>query len=277
LDAGSGRAGDPLPITTGANLFVNLRVSPDGQWLAFGSEAPSPQDIFVMRVDGSERRMLTDDPHKDRIPDWSPDGSLIGFYSERSGRYEIWTVRPDGRDLRQLTRTDADSDRQGSLIYPRWSPDGTRMSAWITGGEALLLDLDSEGNVAAVEQLPPMPDPNLDFIPWSWAPDGTRLVGHARSSGAQLVGVWSYTLATDEYRLLVESGRSPIWLSDGRTLVFMDRGKLYILDPGAHEPRELLSLEPATLNGNFHVSSDDRWLFFAKGDDEADLWLLSLD
>ena len=136
LDPAAGRAGTPVPITRGANLFANPSVSPDGQWLAYTTFGPPREDIFVMRVDGSERRRLTDDPHKDRVPVWSPDGSRIAFYSDRSGRYEIWTILPDGRELRQLTRTGPNSGREGALIQPQWSPDGSRMSRCLPKGRS---------------------------------------------------------------------------------------------------------------------------------------------
>lgn len=60
--------------------------SPDGQWIAFTSarggfkdEAPlhpyNPQpygDLYVMRADGSDMRMLTDDQFEDGTPSWVP-------------------------------------------------------------------------------------------------------------------------------------------------------------------------------------------------------------
>ncbi|MGF7473866.1 hypothetical protein WFJ45_24395, partial [Salmonella enterica subsp. enterica serovar Minnesota] len=76
--------------------FENPRISPDGQWIVGGRE--SPEDIVLVRSDGSDFRLVTDDPHRDRVPRWSPDGSRIAFYSNRSGKYEIWTVKPDGSE-----------------------------------------------------------------------------------------------------------------------------------------------------------------------------------
>jgi TolB protein len=60
--------------------------SPDGEWIAFTSEAGgfkdespihpyNPQaygDIFVVRADGSDVRMLTDDQFEDGTPSWIP-------------------------------------------------------------------------------------------------------------------------------------------------------------------------------------------------------------
>ena len=121
----------PVPITRGANPFFWQSQRLPGRAVARVTSRLRSSlggHLVVMRVDGSERRMLTDDSHKDRLPTWSPDGSRIGFFSDRSGRYEIWTILPDGRELRQLTRTGPNSGREGALIWPQWSPDGSRMS-----------------------------------------------------------------------------------------------------------------------------------------------------
>jgi TolB protein len=47
--------------------------SPDGQWIAFNSLRNDDQaDIFIMRVDGSSMRQVTDNPEPDWQPQWEP-------------------------------------------------------------------------------------------------------------------------------------------------------------------------------------------------------------
>ena len=62
----------------------NSHVSPDGEWIAFTSahegykdeallHPHNPQsygDIYIMRADGSDIRMLTDDPYEEGTPSW---------------------------------------------------------------------------------------------------------------------------------------------------------------------------------------------------------------
>ena len=79
------------------------------------------EDLFVVRMDGTGYRQLTDDAFRNRGPAGRADGSLIGFYSDRAGRYEVWTIRPDGSGLEQLTET-----KVGTQWYPEWSFDGSR-------------------------------------------------------------------------------------------------------------------------------------------------------
>src|SRR5439155_11866140 len=59
--------------------------SPDGTRIAFMSQQPGAHgadpnyDIFVMNVDGSGLRQLTDAPGEDGFPSWSPDGRKIAY------------------------------------------------------------------------------------------------------------------------------------------------------------------------------------------------------
>jgi eukaryotic-like serine/threonine-protein kinase len=79
--------GQPAAITQGSRSAFFPDASPDGQWLTFCS-FERPEDIFVMRTDGSSLRNLTDDDFVDRFPRWSPGGNRIQFMSDRSGKYQ---------------------------------------------------------------------------------------------------------------------------------------------------------------------------------------------
>ncbi len=80
------------------------KTSPDAEWLAC-TTIGTPEDVVLLRADGSELRRLTDDPFKDRNVSWSPDGSRLVFDSTRSGAWNVWTVRADGSELRRTADT----------------------------------------------------------------------------------------------------------------------------------------------------------------------------
>ena len=81
-------------------------VSPDGRQLLFTRVDPGRfEQIFVMKVDGSNARRMSRGDYYDFLPRWSPDGTRIGFTSSRDGTNGIYTVRADGSDVRDVSRT----------------------------------------------------------------------------------------------------------------------------------------------------------------------------
>jgi len=104
--------------------------SPDGQYFIYDSprDQTSPnKDLFLMAVDGSAERRLTDTPDNEAIwgLGWTPDGSLL-FFSDRTGSNALWfmdiengiptgypsMLNPVISDIRALGIT-----RDGALYY----------------------------------------------------------------------------------------------------------------------------------------------------------------
>src|SRR3712207_1991470 len=56
--------------------------APKANWANLPS---SDADVYVIDVDGSGQRRLTDSPGLDGFPTWSPDGKRIAFVSARDG------------------------------------------------------------------------------------------------------------------------------------------------------------------------------------------------
>lgn len=77
-------------------------------------------DVFVMDVDGSNRRRLTRHRENDYPGAWSPDGEQIVFTRGcgGSGDCDLYIMNADGSDVRQLT------DDPGSEATGTWLPDG---------------------------------------------------------------------------------------------------------------------------------------------------------
>ncbi len=56
--------------------YVTPFPSPDGQWVAFSCTHSGISQVWVMRIDGTERQQVTDgEPHS--FPAWSPDGKTL--------------------------------------------------------------------------------------------------------------------------------------------------------------------------------------------------------
>ncbi len=262
--------GQPVWVTRGTRLASTPHLSPDGEWLAFDSQGNRQEDLFVIRRDGTSSRQLTDDLPKDRQPRWSPDGKRIAFFSDRSGKWEIWMINSDGSGLKQLTY---DPD---VVNDPVWSPDGKRLAYRNAGVDSpSIIEVEKPWTEQTPQVLPAMSD-MIGWVAWSWSPDGQKLAGNIRRPGAP-VGILVYSLETQHYEKLTDFGRSPVWLSDSRRLLFQHQGKLYLIDSRSKKVRELLSAAPNQFGNGVTLSRDDRQLYFSLVTAEADIWLMTLE
>lgn len=95
--------------------------SPDGRQIVFISTRNRFPDVFMMRADGTDERVLTfdDGDAEDRDPVFSPDGRYILFSSTRGGNgvYNLWVMLPDGRNVTQVTTSDANT--YGGTFRPK--------------------------------------------------------------------------------------------------------------------------------------------------------------
>jgi len=90
--------------------------SPDGTRIAFMSARDGNPEIYVVNVDGSNLRRLTNHPAGESTPTWSPNGQQIAFSSDRAGQSQIYVMSADGSNVRRLTTTESYADRA------TWSP-----------------------------------------------------------------------------------------------------------------------------------------------------------
>lgn len=86
---------------------------------------PSRMEIWVMNVDGSDQRQVTDLGGANFAPYFHPDGERIIFASNhrnpQSRNFDLYLVNVDGSDLTQVT-TSEEFD-----AFPMFSPDGTKL------------------------------------------------------------------------------------------------------------------------------------------------------
>ena len=107
-------------MAAGSGSSVRPAWSPDGSWIAFGSDRAGDAEIYVARPDGAQVIALTDDNAADWDPAWSPDGRRIVFLSYRDGPAHLYTMNADGTHQARLIRDPAMEDTGGF----EWSPDG---------------------------------------------------------------------------------------------------------------------------------------------------------
>lgn len=168
--------GAPTQLT---NLGFYTRapaVSPDGQRVAFYSDAEGRYNIYAVGIGATMAGLanvvkLTDDPADEILPDWAPAGQRIVYSSNRTGTYQLYVKDLVSGQERQVT-SDA-----GDHVYAHWAPSGSRVAYVNTSGNATwVVDVDDG---SAPRQLTPAGggDGAAD-----WSPDGQQLLfGTARA------------------------------------------------------------------------------------------------
>jgi len=102
-------------LTTGTNN-AHPTWSPDSKRIAFQSNREGNSEIYVIDVDGTNLKRLTNNDVDDEYPTWSPDGNFIAFQSKREGRWGIYVMRADGTGEHRIT------DNSTDAVHPAWSP-----------------------------------------------------------------------------------------------------------------------------------------------------------
>jgi len=97
-----------------------LDFSKDGKWLTYTT---FPDGIlWRSRVDGSERRQLTNPPLTASLPHWSPDGTRIAFSGYLPGKtWNIHVVSAEGGTPEVVSRGET------AEMDPTWSEDGNSL------------------------------------------------------------------------------------------------------------------------------------------------------
>lgn len=110
--------------------------SPDGRKIAFESkvstqgaesepgstENNATLEIYVIHIDGTNKKQLTHNDVDDGHPTWAPNGKQIAFTGMVDDIYHIFSVNAAGGAVQQLTYGNT-----GSHYHPTFSPDGKRI------------------------------------------------------------------------------------------------------------------------------------------------------
>lgn len=186
---------------------------PDGQGILFsGARAgggPSGLDLMVWTAGGTTT-LLDSAQADERDADWSRAHGRIAFASRRlaGGDPSLWwtlhVMNADGSGEEELF-----SRQYGTVRYPRWSPDGSRIAFIVVGdefgygaGQLLIMDYETRQIVEPIRS-------GVAFPP-AWSPDGAWLLVYntleagfalpdqptpTKSPGEQLLGLYALRLA----------------------------------------------------------------------------------
>ncbi|WP_294105371.1 amidohydrolase family protein [Sphingomonas sp.] len=121
--------GTPRRIAEGLAYEQQPRFSPDGKRIAFTSDRGGGDNIWIMDLDGTDKRQLSkEDFRLLNQPSWSPEGRFIiakkHFTTQRSlGTGEVWLYHVSGGGGVPLVKR-ASEVLQKELGEPIFAPDG---------------------------------------------------------------------------------------------------------------------------------------------------------
>jgi Tol biopolymer transport system component len=182
-------------------------------------------DIFIIDVDGHNKKRLTDTSAWERHPVFSPDGQKIVFATGRYGNPPK-PLRQGGRDAGEILIMNTDGTHQQRLTTnqvfdgdPCWSLDGSKIafSSERDGNEEIYL-MNPDGT----EPINLTDNPAEDSQP-AWSPNGRKLAFVSKRDGNREIYVMSVDGGNPK-RLTKQptsDDRHPIWLPDGSKILFV--------------------------------------------------------
>lgn len=220
------------PTTTITPTAPITQAAPPPDFLSYvGDILPQRQrDLFVMRLDGSDKKQLTQGFNV-WFASWAPEGKRLAVTTEGA---QLYTLNADGSDLKLVA--------EGAYSPPFWSPDG-HFIAYV-GGEKFAMPL-ARGSLRIVpaaggapwlvpggQDIPSLP-PGAAAVAWS--PDGTRIAAgwpgrifHVAGGVGAPVGVEALPFKSKSApNYFVIAGG---WAPDGKHLAVTDGTDYGILD-----------------------------------------------
>jgi Tol biopolymer transport system component len=241
----------PRRLTNEPAFDDSPSLSPDGRQIVFltARHDPNPRfpnlkyEIYVMNVDGSNPRRLTNTEAAEDHPAWSPDGSKILFDADYDGDgfYEIYTMNPDGTGVARLTSNAANDQ------FADWSPDGAQIAfSSDRNGNWDVFIMDADG----ANQRPLTSSPNWELFP-VWSPDGSLIAFNVVVSRPGNTDIFLMNADGSDLRQLTNTpgyDENPAWSPDGSQIIFQTRRdghfELYVMSVDGSQQRPL-AISPA--------------------------------
>jgi TolB protein len=211
-------------------------VSPDGSTIAFSRAIPGElPHIYLVGIDGSGLRRLTQENRAEIQPAWSPDGTRIAFSRADGDHFDLFVSGADGSGVTQLTHT-ALADEDSCT----WSPNGLQLAfTRFRNDDEDVLAI----NVDGTERHPLIRGRHDDAAP-AWSPEGSR-IAITRDGRIAL-----FTFEHFKVAFLTKAGpkdSGPSWSPDGSRLVFTrDPGTIFVMNADGSKLAEVPLDKPAT-------------------------------
>jgi Tol biopolymer transport system component len=290
-------------LTSDEGLEYEPDLSPDGNYVAYTTDAAGNLDIEILPLQGGNVNRLVDHAADDAQPCWSPDGTHLAFVSARDypggllgsvgGMGEVSQfVSGVGGDIFLIPALGGSVTKLVEKgLHPAWSPDGSAL--------AYVSEYDTQADQSSSAEAAPLEiwripveggDPvrltndSATNLQPAWSPDG-RWIAYAcyHPPGLRVVSAEGGGQPLDIYDGVA---LNPAWSADGRWIYFSsDRTAA----PGVYnlwrirvdrKGRARSSPERVKLGGGSDIdvslSADGTRLVFGSVRFAPDLWVLTL-
>lgn len=209
------RNGAAMPLPVAPRNLVGLRLSPDGERVAFWTSGTN-RNVWVYEISRGALSRLTPEGQNGRSV-WSADGERVTFDFTTAGRQNVYWKAADGSSAAERLTTD-----ERSQLPSSWSPDGKTLAfiQMSTGTNADIWTLSLADGVA--KSRPFLETPYSERYP-EFSPDGRWIAYVSNESGRDQVYVQPYPGPGARHQVSTDLGSAPLWARSGRELFYIAR------------------------------------------------------
>lgn len=225
--------------------------SPDGERIAFVTDASGSRDVKVVSVEGQRGTLpLPPEGHgtgsNEGVPRWNPDGDRVAYVSDVEGQADIYVSDLEGGGATRVT------SGEGRELLGDWSPDGQWLVFSRQGNDGV------EGiwlrNPGGVNLLQLTDGSDSDPV---WSSDGDAIAFVRDDFGNRDIYLlrpedgddWRSKVLEERWQNSAEEDHSPAWAPDGDTLAFVTtrdgNAEIYVAQAGEDAPPQRLTINEA--------------------------------